>query len=120
MTKVSLGVFVYANTGTTVCLSVLTQYSGESHLCWAYSSSTMIRRSIIYFFMKHKDDAELNLTIEKKSEIVEFVKSNKFHFILRNPILMNPIPKRLKKGETQEQRALHESLPLQTFLDRVS
>ena len=70
--------------------------------------------------MKHKDDPDLNLTTKDKSEIEEFVKSNKFHFILRNQILMNPIPKRLKKGETEEQRAPHETLPLQTFLDRVS
>ena len=95
-------------------------YLGESYLCWAFASSTMIRRSLIAFFEKYKDDSNLNLTDEEKSEIDTFVKSNKFHFILRNQIVMNPIPKRLKKEETEEQREAHEFHSLNVFLERVS
>ena len=79
----------------------------------------MIRRSLIAFFAKYKDDYNLNLTDTEKSEIETFVKSNKFHFILRNQIVMNPIPKRLKKGETEEQREAHEYHSLNVFLERV-
>ena len=80
----------------------------------------MIRRSLIAFFEKYKDDSNLKLTDSEKTEIESFIKSNRFHFILRNQILMNPIPKRLKKEETEQQRAAHETLPLISFLDRVS
>ena len=93
---------------------------GQSYLCWAYSCSTMIRRSLIYFFMNHKDDLDLNLTIEEKCDLEYEIKSNKFHFILRNQILMNPIPKRLKKEETEAQRGPHETHPIGAFLERVS
>ena len=92
----------------------------ENSLCCAYSSSTTIRRSLIYFFMKHKDDPNLNLAIEEKCDLEYLIKSNKFHLILRNQILMNPIPKRLKKEETGQQRAKHETHSLGAFLERVS
>ena len=95
-------------------------HQAESYLCWAFSSSTMIRRSLIYFFMNHKDDADLNLTIEEICDLEYLIRSNKFHFILRNQILMNPIPKRLKKEETEQQRAPHETHSLGAFLERVS
>ena len=80
----------------------------------------MIRRSLIAFFTKYKDDSNLNLTDSEKLEIKTFVTSNKFHFILRNQIVMNPIPKRLKKEETEEEREPHENHPLRVFLERVS
>ena len=80
----------------------------------------MIRRSLIAFFAKYKDDYNLNLTDAEKSEIEAFLRSNRFHFILRNQIVMNPIPKRLKKGETEEQREPHENHSLNVFLERVS
>ena len=87
---------------------------GQSYLCWAYASSTMLRRSLIDFFAKHKDDLDLNLTNEEKSEIETFIKSNKFHHILRKQIVMNPIPKRLQKDETGQE------IGLLVFLQRVS
>ena len=62
----------------------------------------------------------MNLTNSEKSEIEKFIRSNKFHFILRNQIVMNPIPKRLKKEETEEQREAHEFHSLNVFLERVS
>ena len=80
----------------------------------------MIRRSLIAFFSKHKDDLDLNLTDAKKSELKTFVTSNRFHFILRNQIVMNPIPKRLKKEETEQEREDHERHSLNLFLERVS
>ena len=89
-------------------------------MCWAFASSTMIRRSLIAFFTKHKDDSDLYLTDEEKSEIENFATSNRFHFILRNQIVMNPIPKRLKEEETEKERERHENHSLQVFLQRVS
>ena len=80
----------------------------------------MIRRSLIAFFTKHKDDLDLNLTDAEKSEIKKFIKSNRFHFILRNQIVMNPIPKRLKKEENEQERGHHEYHSLNIFLERVS
>ena len=80
----------------------------------------MIRRSLIAFYTKYKNDSNLNLTSREKSEIETFVKSNRFHFILRNQIVMNPIPKRLKKEESEEERGPHEDHPLNVFLERVS
>ena len=80
----------------------------------------MIRRSLIAFFFKHKDDLDLKLTDSEKSELETFVTSNRFRFILRNQIVMNPIPKRLKKGETEQQREDHERVSLKVFLERVS
>ena len=70
--------------------------------------------------MNHKDDSDLNLTIEEICDLEYLIRSNKFHFILRNQILMNPIPKRLKKEETEQQRAPHETHSLGAFLERVS
>ena len=93
---------------------------GESYLCWAFASSTMIRRSLLAFFSKYKDDSNLNLTDAEISEIDTFVRSNRFHFILRNQIVMNPIPKRLKKEETEQERGPHEYHSLNVFLERVS
>ena len=104
----------------SILYTVLTIYSGESYLCWAFGCSTMIRRSLIAFFVKYKNDSNLNLTNAEISEIETFVKSNKFHFLLRNQIVMNPIPKRLKKEETEEQRGPHEYHSLSIFLERVS
>ena len=80
----------------------------------------MIRRSLIAFFAKYKDNLNLNLTDAEKTEIESFIKSNRFHFILRNQILMNPIPKRLKKEETEQEREAHEFHSLNVFLERVS
>ena len=80
----------------------------------------MIRRSLIAFFTKYKDDTVVNLTDAEKSEIEIFVKSNKFHFILRNQIVMNPIPKRLKKEISEQERGVHEYHSLNVFLERVS
>ena len=70
--------------------------------------------------MNHKDDPDLNLTIEEKCDLEYLIKSNKFHFILRNQILMNPIPKRLKNGQTGDSRCPHETHSLGAFLERVS
>ena len=74
----------------------------------------MLRRSLIDFFSKHKDDLDLNLTNKEKSRIDAFVKSKKFHYMLRNQIVINPIPKRLKKDGPGQQ------IGLQVFLQRVS
>ena len=79
----------------------------------------MIRRSLIAFFSKYKDDTVLNLTDAEKSEIETFVKSNRFHFILRNQIVMNPIPKRLRKEKSEQERGAHEYHSLNVLLERV-
>ena len=71
-------------------------------------------------FMNHRDNPDLNLTAEEKCDLDYLIKSKKFHFILRNQILMNSIPKRLKKRETGQQRGPHETHSLGLFLKRVS
>ena len=84
----------------------------------------MIRRSLVKFFKDHKADLDQNglpiLTNQEQTEIEQFVTSNKFHFILRNQIVMNPIPKRLKKQETSTQRGPHETNFIRGCLTRVS
>ena len=69
----------------------------------------MIRRSLKDFYKKHKDDADLNLTSTEKTEIEEWLDENKFHSILRSQIVMNPIPKRIKKDKSKSERAPRES-----------
>ena len=84
----------------------------------------MIRRALVKFFNDHKADVDQNglplLTSHEQTDIEQFVKSNEFHFILRNQIVMNPIPKRLKKEETGDQRAPHETNFIRGCLTRVS
>ena len=84
----------------------------------------MIRRSLVKFFKDHKDDLDTNglplLTNQEKTDIEHFVTSNEFHFILRNQIVMNPIPKRIKKEETGSQRGQHETNFIRGCLTRVS
>ena len=90
-----------------------------NHIC-AGPFQARLWRSLIAFFTKYKNDSNLNLTDAEKSEIEKFVKSNRFHFILRNQIVMNPIPKRLKKEETEHEIGAHEYHSLRLFLERVS
>ena len=71
--------------------------SEDSSLCWAYSSTTMLRRSLKDFFKKHKDDIDLKLTSAEQNEIQKWLDENEFHSILRQQIIMNPIPKRVQK-----------------------
>ena len=95
-------------------------HSGDSSLCWAYSSASMIRRSLIDFWQKHKDDADLNLTPGAKSYIRCWLEDNEFHSILRSEIVMNPIPKRIKRGRTRAERARHEKYYIKEASERVS
>ena len=90
---------------------------GQSSLCWAFSSASMLRRSLKDFFDKHKD---LNLTSTEQIEIENWLMEDKFHLILRGQITMNPIPKRIKKGETAAQRNLHERHYIKECSERVS
>ena len=76
----------------------------------------MIRRALVEFF----EDNKASLTIKEQNEIKNFVTSNEFHFYLRNQIVMNPIPKRIKKQETATQRGPHETNWIQGCLIRVS
>ena len=84
----------------------------------------MIRRSLVKFFKDYRASVDQNglpiLTSQEQTEIENFVTSNEFHFILRNQIVMNPIPKRLKKRETATQRGPHEENYIQGCLIRVS
>ena len=84
----------------------------------------MIRRALVKFFIDHKADVDQNglslLTSQEQTDIENFVKSNEFHFILRNQIVMNPIPKRIKKQETAIRRAPHETNFIRGCLTRVS
>ena len=76
----------------------------------------MIRRALVKFFENHK----AVLTNQEQTEIENFIKSNEFHFYLRNQIVMNPIPKRIKKQETATQRGPHETNYIRGCLIRVS
>ena len=84
----------------------------------------MIRRALVKFFKDHKADLDQNgrpiLTSQEQTDIEKFVTSNEFHFILRNQIVMNPIPKRIKKQENATQRNPHEANFIQGCLIRVS
>ena len=91
----------------------------ESSLCWAYSSASMIRRSLKNFYENHKDDIDLNLSPTEKSEIKKWLDENEFHLILRSQIVMNPIPKRIQKAKTAPQRAQHEVHYIKEASERV-
>ena len=78
----------------------------------------MIRRSLKDFLKKHKD--VLKLTLAEQTEIEKWLDENEFHSILRQQIAMNPIPKRIKKGETAAQRAPHEVHSIVDCSERVS
>ena len=93
--------------------------SAESSLCWAYSSASMIRRSLKDFYKKHKD-ADLNLTSTEKAKIEKWLDENKFHSILRSQIIMNPIPKRIKKDKSKNERAPRETHYIKEASERVS
>ena len=80
----------------------------------------MIRRSLKSFFKKHKDAADLNLTLAEKDEIKNWLDRNDLHSILRSQITMNPIPKRIQKGKTQSDRAQHETHYIKEASERVS
>ena len=80
----------------------------------------MLRRSLKDFFDKHKDDVDLNLTSKDKTELENWLKEKKFHLILRQQITMNPIPKRIKKGETKDERDRHEGHFIKECSERVS
>ena len=80
----------------------------------------MIRRSLKDFYKRHKDDTDLNLTLTEKAEIEKWLDENEFHSILRSQITMNPIPKRVKKGETESVRAPHEAHYIKEASERVS
>merc|ERR1712113_461674 len=88
---------------------------GDSSLCWAFSGASMIRRSLVEFFHQHNG----HLTIQEKSEAEAYVKDDSFHRILRMQIVMNPIPKRLKKTETAQDRNRHEVNSIYGFLKRM-
>ena len=80
----------------------------------------MIRRSLKEFYEKHKDDVDLNLSLAEKHEIEKWLDENEFHSILRSQIVMNPIPKRIKKADTAYQRAPHEVHYIKESSERVS
>ena len=80
----------------------------------------MIRRSLIDFWQKHKDDYDLGLTYYGKLDIKFWLGENEFHSILRSQIVMNPIPKRVKKGETRVERARHEKYYIKESSEKVS
>ena len=80
----------------------------------------MIRRSLKSFYKEHKDDADLNLTLAEKVDIEELLNRNDFHSILRSQITMNAVPKRIKKGESEVDRAGHEAHLIKEFSERVS
>ena len=92
----------------------------DSSLCWAYASASMIRRSMKYFYEKHKNDNDINLTPAEQAELENWLEENKFHSILRSQITMNPIPKRIKKGETASARYPHEAHFIRECSERVS
>ena len=79
----------------------------------------MIRRSLKDFWKKHKDDTDLNLTLAEKAEIEKWLDENEFHSILRSQIIMNPIPKRVKKGESASVRVSHETHFIKEASERV-
>ena len=80
----------------------------------------MLRRSLKDFYGKHKNDADLNLTIREKCELENWLNEDKFHSILRQQITMNPIPKRIKKGETAAERNPHEAHSNKACSERVT
>lgn len=92
----------------------------EASLCWVYSSSSMLRRSMKDFYNKHKDDADLDLTSTEKTEIETWLEDNALHSILRSQITMNPIPKRVLKEATGDQRNPHEAHYIKDASERMA
>ena len=80
----------------------------------------MIRRSLKDFWQRHKDDVDLGLTSNEKLDIKWWLEQNEFHSILRQQIVMNPIPKRIKKGESSSVRGPHEAHYIKEASERVS
>ena len=94
--------------------------SDDSSLCWAYASASMLRRSMKDFYEKHKNDIDINLTPAEQADLESWLEDNKLHSILRSQITMNPIPKRIKKGETASVRGQHEVHYIRECSERVS
>ena len=72
------------------------------------------------FYEKHKNDNDINLTPAEQTDLENWLGENKFHSILRSQITMNPIPRRIKKGETATQRAPRETHCIKEASERVS
>ena len=86
------------------CLSENIHEQGESSLCWAFAIATMIRSALKYFLRQNKK----NMTQDVIDKVNELLQRNDFHSYLRKQIIMNPIPKRIKKDESAEERRSHE------------
>ena len=80
----------------------------------------MIRRSLKSFYDEHKNDTDLNLTLDEKAEIEKWLGQNDFHSILRSQITMNSVPKRIRKGDAAHVRSAHETHYIKEFSERVS
>ena len=70
----------------------------------------MLRAACRNFLRRNKK----SLSQDVIDEINNFLNENDFHKYLRNQIIMNPIPKRIKKHESAEQRRPHEVHPLRS------
>ena len=88
---------------------------GNSSLCWAFASATMLRNSLLLFFKEYRG----SLSSVEQTNVENTIKSDDFHRILWNQITMGPIPKRIKVTETAEQRVQHELNDIGGFLTRV-
>ena len=75
-------------------------FVGESNLCWAYSIATMIRHSLLRFFEQNRG----NVDAATQQNVLNRLRSNEFHFYLRNELIMVPIPKRVQRNLQNHQR----------------
>ena len=84
----------------------------------------MIRRSLLDFFNRHKydinDNGAFKLSFEERVAAETFIKNVDFHRILRNQLIFNPIPKRMKTKLNEFDRADHERHSIRGFVKRVS
>ena len=68
----------------------------------------MLRAALKHFLRRNKS----NLSQDVIDEVNSFLNRNDFHKYLRYQIIMTPIPKRIKKDESAEERRPHEVHPL--------
>ena len=76
----------------------------------------MLRASLKHFLRRKKK----TLSQDVIDQIDDLLNENDFHKFLRNQIIMNPIPKRIKKDQSADGRRPHEVYPLRSASLQVS
>ena len=83
---------------------------GETLLCWAFASSTMLRQSLELFIS--------NFENRNKDVALGLLKTDDFHRQLRNELIMIPIPK-VVSTEYKENAPLSQGHYLRLAIERV-